>query len=471
MLKENERISAMTAAMTDKLIPANPPQAKAKPALGLPDPALQTCPVDHPVRGLAPDYMRSPPPEVAEGLPNYENFFRQQLHELHMEGNYRVFCDLERQAGNFPRATHHGDLGRSAVTVWCSNDYLGMGQHPDVVGAMHEALDRCGAGAGGTRNISGTNHFHVLLERELADLHQKESALLFTSGYVSNWAALGTLASRLPNCIVLSDEKNHASMIEGIRHSRAEKRLFAHNDPEDLRRKLSDLDPARPKLVAFESVYSMDGDVAPIAELCDVADEFGAMTYLDEVHAVGLYGPRGGGIAEREGICHRLTVIEGTLAKGFGVIGGYITGSTALCDFVRSFASGFIFTSALPPAVAAGAIASIRHLKSSSVERQNHQSTVASVRRKLDAAGIPHLPNPSHIVPVMVGDPVLCKQISDVLLEHYGIYVQPINYPTVARGTERLRITPSPLHSEADVEHLVQSLSEIWEELRLKRAA
>jgi 5-aminolevulinate synthase len=401
---------------------------------------------------------------------HYEHFFREELDSLRTEGRYRVFADLERQRGAYPRATFHGPNGRDEVTVWCSNDYLGMGQHPKVVEAMVETAQACGTGAGGTRNISGNTWHHRELERELADLHGKEAALLFSSGYVSNWAALSTLGSRLPGAVILSDALNHASMIEGIRHARCDKAIWRHNDPQDLDRKLAAIGPDRPKIVAFESVYSMDGDIAPIREIVEVAEKHGAMTYLDEVHAVGMYGPRGGGVAEREGLMDRITLIEGTLGKAYGTFGGYITGSTALCDFIRSFSSGFIFTTALPPAVAAAATTSIRHLKSSEMERARQRRQVARLRAALDSAGIPHMANPSHIIPVMIGDPVKCRMISDWLMEDWGIYVQPINYPTVPKGTERLRITPGPLHTDADIDRLVGALSTLWNRCALSRA-
>ncbi|MBI1402622.1 MAG: 5-aminolevulinate synthase [Porphyrobacter sp.] len=402
---------------------------------------------------------------------DFEAFFAGELDTVRADGRYRVFTDIKRHRGRFPHATRFIAEDTQAVTVWCSNDYLGMGQHPAVLEAMHECLDECGAGAGGTRNISGTNHYHVLLERELADLHGKEAALLFTSGYVSNWAGLGTLASKIPGCVVFSDALNHASMIEGIRYSRAPYKIWRHNDVAHLDELLSQYGPEVPKLVAFESVYSMDGDIAPIAEILDICEKHGAMSYIDEVHAVGLYGPRGGGIAEREGLMDRITVIEGTLGKAFGVMGGYIAASRNLVDFVRSFASGFIFSTALPPAVAAGAAASIRHLKTSNAERELQQERVAQVRRKLDMMGIPHLDNPSHIIPVMVGDAKKCKMISDWLMDNHGIYVQPINYPTVPVGTERLRITPSPVHNDGDIDRLIKALSEIWSHCELARMA
>ncbi len=401
---------------------------------------------------------------------DHQNFFMGELDQLREEGRYRVFAELERKAGHFPQARRYKDGATQDVTIWCANDYLGMGQHPKVIEATCEALRAYGAGAGGTRNISGNSHEHVLLEEELADLHGKEQALLFTSGYISNWAALSALGGGIPNCVILSDAGNHASMIEGIRHSRAERRIFKHNDLADLEKHLKDIPPNRPKLIAFESVYSMDGDIGNIKGICDLADKYGAMTYLDEVHAVGMYGPRGGGIAEREGLMNRITVIEATLGKAYGVVGGYIAASKALCDYVRSFSSGFIFTTALPPAIAAGARTAVRHLKESEIERMRHRRAVSKVRASLKAIGIPMMDNESHIIPVMVGNAAKCKMISDVLMDQYGIYIQPINYPTVPKGTERLRITPSPFHTDEDIAKLTNALSELWSHCALSRA-
>ncbi len=400
---------------------------------------------------------------------DFDTHFQAALDTLKAEGNYRIFAEVERQCGAFPKVKHFNGPEVQEVTVWCSNDYLGMGHKAEVIETMVDAVTKCGTGAGGTRNISGNNYLHRILEEELADLHRKEAALLFTSGYVSNWAALSTLGARIPNAVILSDEKNHASMIEGIRHSRADKVLWKHNDWRDLDRKLKAVGD-RPKIVAFESVYSMDGDICPMREIVEVAEAHGAMTYLDEVHAVGMYGPRGGGISEERGLADRITLIEGTLGKAYGVMGGYITGSHALCDFIRSFASGFIFTTALPPAVAAAATASIRHLKCSQIERAAQRQRVARLRAALDAQGIPHMDNESHIIPVMIGDPVKCRMISDILMRDWGIYVQPINYPTVPKGTERLRITPGPLHSDADIDHLVQALSHLWKQCAIAHA-
>jgi 5-aminolevulinate synthase len=400
---------------------------------------------------------------------DYAGKLKDALDAVHREGRYRIFADLKRRRGAFPAAEHFAGSEARPITVWCSNDYLGMGQHPAVIAAMHEAIDTVGAGSGGTRNISGTTHYHVELEAELADLHGKEAALLFTSAYVANDATLSTLVQLLPGCVIFSDEKNHASMIAGIRHGQGEKRIFRHNDVADLEAKLKEYDRDTPKIIAFESVYSMDGHIAPIAAICDLAEKYGALTYLDEVHAVGLYGPRGGGIAEAHGVMDRVDIINGTLAKGFGVMGGYIAASRVCCDAIRSYASGFIFTTSLAPALAAGALASIRHLKGSELERARLHKRAAELKERLTAAGLPVVPGPSHIVPVTVGDPVHCKAVTDALLDRYGIYVQPINYPTVPRGTERIRLTPSPVHTDAQVDYLVNTLTELWEACPLSR--
>ena len=398
---------------------------------------------------------------------NYRAYFADALGRLHSERRYRVFADLERIAGRFPHAIWHSPDGPRNVVIWCYNDYLGMGQHPKVIGAMVETATRMGTGAGGTRNIAGNNHPLVELERELADLHRKDAALVFTSGYVSNETGISTLARLMPNCLIVSDAWNHNSMIEGVRQAHTEKQIFRHNDMAHLQQLLAAADPARPKLIVFESLYSMDGDVAHVNKICDLAEQYGAMTYIDEVHAVGMYGPRGGGISEREGAANRIDVIEGTLAKAFGCLGGYIAGSAALIDAVRSYAPGFIFTTALPPSVCAAATAAIRHLKSSSWERERHQDRAARTKAVLLAARLPVMMSDTHIVPVFAGNPERCKEASDLLLAEHGVYIQPINYPTVPKGTERLRITPSPYHDDALIDALAEALVDVWQRLDL----
>ncbi|MEQ1522273.1 MAG: 5-aminolevulinate synthase [Aestuariivirga sp.] len=401
---------------------------------------------------------------------DYDSSFSDAISVLKSEGRYRVFADIRRECGAYPYATHFGFGLEKRVQVWCSNDYLGMSQHPKVLAAMHEAIDMAGAGSGGTRNIAGTTHYHVELEAEIADLHGKDAALLFTSAYVANDTTLTTLQKLLPGSIIFSDAKNHASMIAGIRNGGCEKRVFLHNDMIDLERQLESVPYAQPKIIVFESIYSMDGTIAPIQTICMLAKRYNALTYLDEVHAVGLYGERGGGIAERANVMDRIDIINGTLAKGYGVMGGYIAANRNICDAIRSYASGFIFTTSLAPAIAAGALASIRHLKISSIEREQHQERAALLKRELRNKGVAVFDNPSHIVPVMVGNPIHSKQITDALLERYGIYVQPINYPTVARGTERLRLTPTPFHTETDISYLVESLAVLWEECPMSKA-
>jgi 5-aminolevulinate synthase len=399
---------------------------------------------------------------------DYQGKFEEALEALTLEGRYRVFADILRRRGEFPSAVHHTPEGTRPITVWCSNDYLGMGQHPAVLAAMHEALDKTGAGSGGTRNISGTTHYHVELEKELADLHGKEAALLFTSGYVSNEATLSTLVKLLKGAVIFSDEKNHASMIEGVRQGGGPKRIWRHNDLEHLEALLREYSLETPKIVAFESVYSMDGDISPINGICDLAKKYNALTYLDEVHAAGMYGPRGGGVAERDGAMHRVDIIEATLAKGFGLMGGYIATSSACADAIRSYAPGFIFTTSLAPVIVAGALASVRHLKVSQVERDRHQARAAVLKERLAAEDLPVMHTPSHIVPVLVGDPVQCKALTDALLDRFGIYVQPINYPTVPRGTERIRLTPGPNHTDEQMDRLVFALRTLWDEMGLR---
>ncbi|MCO4777435.1 MULTISPECIES: 5-aminolevulinate synthase [Lentibacter] len=402
---------------------------------------------------------------------DYSAKLDEALNKLHEEGRYRTFIDIERKQGQFPHATwRKPDGSETPITVWCGNDYLGMGQHPAVMAAMHEAIEATGAGSGGTRNISGTTVYHKRLEAELADLHGKEAALVFTSAYIANDATLSTLPKLFPGLIIYSDALNHASMIEGVRRNGGAKRIFKHNDLADLRAKLEADDPAAPKLIAFESIYSMDGDFGPIKEICDLADEFGAMTYIDEVHAVGMYGPRGAGVAEQQGLMNRIDIINGTLAKAYGVMGGYIAASDKMCDAIRSYAPGFIFTTSLPPAIAAGAAASVAHLKQDQSLREKHQEQAAKLKLRLKGMGLPIIDHGSHIVPVIVGDPVHTKALSDMLLESFGIYVQPINFPTVPRGTERLRFTPSPVHGPREMDKLVNAMDELWAHCALNRA-